>query len=385
MSLRKRGAVWWTYFYVDGIRHQVSTRTSNRRLAERIEQQLKDQAALARHRLPQADPHLTFGALAARFLATAGPRPHHIDRLKHLLPYFADVSLAALTKAHVREYRAGRHAQRALKDATINREVSVFRHLLYWAVDEGLLLHNPLTRIKFPPERRTPRPVLTVAEEAALLAVAPVHLQALIIAALDTGMRRGELLTQRWEQVDLTRQILAVTRSKTVEGEGREIPLTSRWAAWLRERHQASGPVFMYGGHAIGTIKTTWRTTLRHAGIRHVRFHDLRHTFNTRLLDAGVLQEVRKALMGHVSGAGVHGVYTHVELPLKRDAIARLEAWCAAERTRLHTEAARSSIVNPQEDSHDPAETPRSAQGDPRTGRPDPEALAQEDARRSRP
>lgn len=384
MSLRKRGAVWWTYFYVDGIRHQVSTRTSNRRLAERIEQQLKDQAVLAHHRLPQVDPHMTFGALAARFLATAGPRPHHVDRLKHLLPYFADLPLVALTKAHVREYRTGRHAQRSLKDATINREVSVLRHLLYWAVDEGLLLNNPLSRIRFPPERRTPRPVLSVAEELALLAVAPSHLQALLIAALDTGMRRGELLTQRWEQVDLTRQVLAVSRSKTVEGEGREIPLTSRVLALLRDRRRSTGPVFTYGGHAIGTIKTTWRTTLRHAAIRHVRVHDLRHTFNTRLLEAGVLQEVRKALMGHVSGAGVHGVYTHVELPLKRDAIARLEAWWAAERTRAHAETVRSSFVNTQEDSHDPAETARSTQDDHRSRHADPEAVAQEDPGRSR-
>ena len=383
MSLRKRGAIWWTYFYIDGIRHQVSTRTSNRRHAERIEQHLKDEAALARHRLPQTDPHLTLGGLAARFLANASPRPHHVDRLKHLLPYFADVPLVSLTKAHVRDYRAGRHAQRPLRDATINREVSVLRHLLYWAVDEGLLFRNPLTRIRLLPERRTPRPVVTVAEEQALLAVAPPHLHALIVAALDTGMRRGELLHQRWEQIDLTRHVLSVSRSKTIEGEGREIPLTSRVATLLRTRHQPAGPVFTYDGHAIGTIKTTWRTTLRNAGIRHVRFHDLRHTFNTRLLEAGVLQEVRKALMGHVSGAGVHGVYTHIELPLKRAAIARLEAWLQAERIRI--DRSSTSTSNPEEEQHDPAEAHGSTQGEPRTRDARPEALAQKDTGGGRP
>jgi integrase len=78
-----------------------------------------------------------------------------------------------------------------------------------------------------------------------------------------------------------------------------------------------------------------------------VRFHDLRHTFNTRLLEAGVLQEVRKALMGHTSGQGVHGVYTHIELPLKRQAIAQLEAWLRTQRARRLETAPSRSLSSP--------------------------------------
>jgi len=88
-----------------------------------------------------------------------------------------------------------------------------------------------------------------------------------------------------------------------------------------------AGVVFRYQDKPIRRIKTAWRSALKKAGIRHVRFHDLRHTFNTRLLEAGVLHEVRKTLMGHVSGGGIHAVYTLIELPLKRDATARLEQW----------------------------------------------------------
>lgn len=207
--------------------------------------------------------------------------------------------------------------------------MAVLRHLLYWATDEGLLIANPLTRLRLAPERRTPRPVLTLAEERELLVHAPVHVRELIVMAVDTGMRRGELLHQDWAQVDLTRGVLQVTRSKTVEGEGREIPLTTRVRTLLETRRATQGLVFTYRGHGIGTIKTAWGRLLKAATVRHVRFHDLRHTFNTRLLEAGVLQEVRKSLMGHVSGQGVHGVYTHIELPLKRDAIAKLECWIA--------------------------------------------------------
>src|SRR5262249_31589429 len=82
--------------------------------------------------------------------------------------------------------------------------------------------------------------------------------------------------------------------------------------------------------------------------VRHVRFHDLRHTFNTRLMEAGVLQEVRMALMGHSPGSKVHATYTHIELPVKRDAIRKLEAWVkdqpqpTQEKTDAHTETNRS-------------------------------------------
>lgn len=349
MSLYKRGNRWWAYFYIDGIRHQESTGTANRRLAERIAQQLQDEAVQRRYQLPTADPEMTFGALTAFFLANANPKPHHVVRLKHLVPYFADMPLRTITKATVREYREGRHRAKTLTDATINREVAVLRHLLYWATDEGYLGTNPLMRLRLVAERRTPRPVLTVAEEDVLLAHMPPHLHELTILALDTGMRRGELLQQHWEHVDMTRGLLLVTRSKTVQGEGREIPLTNRARILLEARRRDLGPLFTYGGHAIQSVKTAWRHAARRLS-RHVRFHDLRHTFNTRLLEAGVLREVRKALMGHTSGQDVHDVYTHIELPLKREAIAKLDNWLAAERHRLLLTSPTPTPTNNEEE-----------------------------------
>jgi integrase len=74
-------------------------------------------------------------------------------------------------------------------------------------------------------------------------------------------------------------------------------------------------------------VKTSWKAAIRRAKIRYYRFHDLRHTFNTRLMEAGVMQEVRKALMGHSSGEEVNSIYTHVDILAKREAIRKLEAW----------------------------------------------------------
>lgn len=145
-----------------------------------------------------------------------------------------------------------------------------------------------------------PRPVLTVAEAWKLLGAAAPHLRQLIVAALDSGMRRGELLTQLKEHVDLTRRVLLVTHSKTPGGEAREIPLTARLMDLLITliREKPESLVFTFKGRAIHKIKTAWKAAVRRAGIRCLRFHDLRHTFNTRLMEAGVVQDVRKAPWG---------------------------------------------------------------------------------------
>ena len=323
----KRGGVWWIYRYEDGVRHQCSTKTSNRKQAERIEAKLKEEVNNQRFRIVEIDPAMQFNELAARFIASGSVRPHHIYHLKFLLPFFSDFPVIRITKSLTEEFRRQRMARASIKDATVNRDLSVLRHILYWGVDEQLLAANPLARMKMARERRTRRQILSIAEEEALLGIAKDHLRIMIIAALDTGMRRDEITSQRWEDIDFSRAVLSVTRSKTPEGESREIPLTRRLCELLLENRKSEGTVVEFNGKPVRIVKRAWQTALKNATIRHVRFHDLRHTFNTRLMEAGVMQEIRMALMGHSSGGTVHGNYTHVEFPAKREAIRKLEQW----------------------------------------------------------
>ena len=142
-------------------------------------------------------------------------------------------------------------------------------------------------------------------------------------------MRRGELLAQLWEHVDFDRNLLSVSHSKTAEGEHRPIPLTSRVRAMLAEHRKPSGLIFTYDGQPIRRPKSGWSGALRRAGLPHYRFHDLRHTFNSRLVEAGVIADVRKELMGHSRGGDVHSIYTHIDIPVLREAIHRLDQWYA--------------------------------------------------------
>jgi len=337
MSLYKRGSVYWTYVYQDGIRHAKSTGTLG--IARKIDQQFKEELALGSLGRRVPEPDMPFGKLAALFLAEASPKAWHFDRLKPLLPYFHETPIGHIQKPLVLRYRAHRHAQKQVSDTTINRDLECLRHLLFWAVDEGYLAAAPLRRMPLVRERRKPRRMVSVGEELRLLAAAAPHLRAIIIAALDTGMRRGELLGERWDHIDFDRGLLSVTHSKTAEGEAREIPLTGRLHDLLVASAQPHGLVFTFKGKPIRAIKTAWKAAIRRADIRYFRFHDLRHAFATRLMELGVSQEVRKALMGHSDGEDVHSIYVHVEMPVKREAIRKLEAWHQAQ-IQKHQEGA---------------------------------------------
>src|SRR5580700_8465551 len=108
MALFKRGSIWHAYVWIDGVRHHKSTGTSNRRKAETILRQFHDELNDIRHRLPQLNPKMTFGELAARFIADGMAKPHALDRLDHLLPFFADIRVCDLTPGTVRKYRQER-------------------------------------------------------------------------------------------------------------------------------------------------------------------------------------------------------------------------------------------------------------------------------------
>jgi integrase len=349
MALFKRGNTFWAYVWIDGVRHAKSTGTTIRRKAENILRDFREELNDRRHRLPQFRPEMTFGELAALFIGSGMGTPYSLDRLKHVTPFFADIPLLDINTSIIRKYRQERNREKSLTAATVNRDLSVLRRVLYWGVEEGYLALNPLGRLRMERERRTKRPVMSLREEQLLLAASPGHLQRIITCALHTGMRRGEIFSQRWDDIDLDNRILHVSHSKTPEGEAREIPLTTRLYELLSAQRRSRGPVFTYDGGAIKETKTSWASSLRRSGIRHFRFHDLRHTANTRMMLAGVLQEVRREIIGHSSqrSRDVNDRYTQIELPEKREAIRKLEAWLERQAQLLEAEKGAASLPQP--------------------------------------
>jgi len=378
VSLYKRGTVYWSAIWIDGVRRMRSLETSNRRRAEQLEQKWRDELHTVRFELPNLKPDMPFAELWARFLREGEVKAYHKERANQFLPFFAEMPIGRITKNDIARYRKQRQADhlakqdgddpKLLSETTMNRDVEVIRHLLFWAADEGFIPVNPIARIRMARERGKRRPVISVADELRLLAHCSAHLRPIVIAALDTGMRRGELLNQVWEDIDFDRKVLSVTHSKTAEGEHRLIPMTARLLATLNGMRKESGIVFTYGDGPIRRIKTGWAGALRRAAVARLRFHDLRHSFNSRLADLGVIADIRKELMGHSRGGDVHSIYTHIELPTLREAIARLDAWHAQkvrelERTGEANAASQNTNATTQRenDTHDPIPSPNPA------------------------
>ena len=131
------------------------------------------------------------------------------------------------------------------------------------------------------------------------------------------------------------------------DGEHREIPLTKRLFELLSKSKQKEGLVFTFKENPITRIKTAWKGTLKRSEVKHYRFKDLRSTFNSRLLEAGIIKDVRKELMGHSRNEDTNDLYSHIELPLLREAIRKLEEWREGELQKLAKEL----------DGQNPAET----------------------------
>jgi integrase len=330
VSLWQRpSGIYESHIMIDGVRYRKSTGTSNKRLAERVDRKHEEELLARRFQVEEHafDPGMKFAELATRFIASGVEKAWHKERLEIILPYFAGIEIGHINKGVVQRYRAHRHSQKKLTETTINRDLECLRRILYWGVDEGYLPANPLSRLKLEKPRRKKRPVMSVAEEQLLLKGSAPHLSKIILCALDTGMRRGEILNQNGGDIDLVRRVIVVTKSKTPGGECREIPMTQRLFELLSAEPLPDAFVFTHQGKPIHRIKTAWKAAVRRAGIRVFRFKDLRSTFNSRLIEAGVIKDVRKELMGHSRNEDTNDLYSHIELPLLREAITKLEAW----------------------------------------------------------
>jgi integrase len=229
-------------------------------------------------------------------------------------------TLATLGGSDVAKYRDTR--LKSVGPATVIRELGLLSHALDIAQKEwGICLRqNPfkLVRLPRPPRGRDRR--LETAEEARLLQSADVsrcwYLRPMIILAVETGMRRGEILSLLWEHIDLDRRVAHLPLTKN--GGSRDIPLSTRAAATLVKLGTSDcGPVFDVTAHACDQA---WRRTRLRAGLANLRFHDLRHEGISRLFEKGFNVVEAAAVSGHADPRAL-ARYTH---PRAAEMVARL-------------------------------------------------------------
>jgi integrase len=268
-----------------------------------------------------------FGRKAIRTLKPSNLEAYKTDRLN------TPVEIAVNVKTEEKDTVTGKTKtilkketiSRQRKMATINRELALLRAMLNFAIREGWILQSPFQRTKGiisnASEVERDR-VLSHDEERRLLAScgertitytrngkqitaidkggSRKHLKPLIVTALDTAMRRGELFKLKWKDIDLITGTITVQATNAKTEKARIIGMTTRIKTELQELWEISlkdKETLVFG--ITDTIKNGWKILCDVAGIEDLRFHDLRHTCITRLIRAGVPHSEAMKISGH--------------------------------------------------------------------------------------
>ncbi len=310
MGLFKRNKVWWMTFTYQGQQVRRSTGATDRRLAENILSKVKVQIVEGQFFERREEQDRTFGEMMDRYMkeraALKAPKSRLRDHaaLTHLLPLYKDKVLAAITPKLMAGYKTQRRLERAAP-ATINKELQLVRHAFNLAMREWeWCRENPMHRVSMEQVRNEVDRWLTSEEEERLMAASSPWLREIMVFALNTGMRQGEILNLQWQDVDFARGTLIVMKSKN--GTRRTIPLNTKVFDLLAAKQSTSGtscgPVFktpLKNELQVRYLVREFCEARNRAGIPDFRFHDMRHTFATRLVQRGVdLYKVQR-LLGH--------------------------------------------------------------------------------------
>ncbi len=213
-----------------------------------------------------------------------------------------DVPISSITIRDLQRYQS--HRATSASPSTSNRSVMVLHRMFNMAVEWGMLESNPARGIKTLREPGGHERFLNHAEQRALLEACQEPFRSLVFVALRTGMRRGELLSLRSRDVDLGRSLITLPMTK--RGTPRHIHLLPQVRDVLaRLSAQQTDPLARLFISSKGTpysldgLKDNLRRALRRAGVAKTRFHDLRHTFASDALAAGVSLAVLRDFLGH--------------------------------------------------------------------------------------
>jgi len=234
--------------------------------------------------------------------------------------------------------------------ATVNRELACLRHMLNKAVDWGLARANPMRGVKLFREENQRTRILSEDEEARLLAACEEsrswRLKLIVLTALHSGMRKGEILRLRKADVDFQAGFVNVEQSKS--GHGRRIPLNATLREALLGAVGQSSSEYMFGGdngQPVVNLKTGWQAALKRAGIEGVTFHTCRHTFGTRLVMKGVDLVTVAELMGHRT-LKMTQRYSHPTPEHKRRAVELLCGVPSISTTEVPRDKSRKKITS---------------------------------------
>ena len=330
MGLYKRGNIYWCSITVKGKQYRFSTKTKDRKTAQQIYAKLLFDLE---NSLTQPEkPKITFIEFFKNQYLTWSERQASYRTKKYypnVIPdWFKKIPLSEISTRDIELLQGD--LMKDKKPATVNRIIASIKHAMTKAYEWELIdetVYKKIQRVK-PLKGEVKRlRFLSIDEIHKLIDAAEPHLKPIITVAVNTGMRRSEILNLTWQQVDLKHGFILL--EKTKNGERREIPMNEPVRQLLKQlftnRRLNTDFVFVnpQTGKRLTEIKRSFHTACKKAGITDFRFHDLRHTFASHLIMSGVDLKTVQELLRH-KDIKMTLRYSHLAKAHKTNAVEKL-------------------------------------------------------------
>lgn len=299
--------------YYNGKRIRKSTETEDKKLAEKIHAKVLTQLTEGKWFDADQSKTRTFIELKDKYIRersihkSGGSQERDRGIFKNLLSFFGDCALAEISSSRVNEYKNMR--LQLVHGQTVKKELGVLRNAFNVTIREWeWLRENPVSRVSLPKDPPGRVRYLTSEEIERLLVCSEEWYKPVLIVALHTGFRQGNIISLTWGKINLFKRQIILDAAEMKNREGQGMPIDDTLFETLIElnkvRHIGTNLVFMRNGRPLykNLIDRALRRACKKAGIGNFRFHDLRHTFASLLVQSGVDLYTVQKLMDHKDG-----------------------------------------------------------------------------------
>jgi len=242
------------------------------------------------------------------------------SHLRRFNQNWGDRKLSNISAKEIDDYKTIRLQQ--VKPATVNRELAALMHIFYLAEKwDKFYGKNPVAKSGLLKEDNLQERILSFEEEKLLIQNSSPHLVPILITALNTGMRKMEVLTLTWEDIDFDKNFITIRKEITKSNKARRIPINSKLRGVLLKQKiktQHTGHVFLaneglpYSPKNPSALKRAFGTAFNKAGIKGLRFHDLRHAAATRIIEnTGYIVAVSRILESSIFRTRWSQIWSH--------------------------------------------------------------------------
>jgi len=329
MGVFKKGKNWYIDYYIKGHRKRKKIGPS-KKLAEQVLKDVQTKIAKKEYLGILEEKKILFEDFSEHYLEYSKANKSFStywrrDRfsVNNLLSAFKGKYLFEITPQMIEKYKASRLEK--VEPATVNRELACLKHMYTKAIEWGYVRTNPVKAVKLLKEPPGRLRYLRPEEVGALTKACSDYMRPIVVMALNTGMRKSEILNLKWKDVDLKNRKITVINTKN--NESRVIPINQTLFEELIPLSQKANGEYVFSdrnGHPFRDIKKGFTAALKRAGIENFRFHDLRHTFGSHLVMQGVDIKTVQQVMGHRQ-IKMTMRYSHLSPEYVQEAIGRLD------------------------------------------------------------